>query len=70
MNPDDELKTIELNELAILSRAKSLELEGRRKMSDSERILFSKLSNKYSSEGFLIFLKQDGFFKGYEEVKE
>jgi hypothetical protein len=64
MEREKDIREIELNQLAILSKAKTLELEGKRNMEEHEKILFQKLTEKYPSENFFIFNLQSGFFKG------
>ena len=77
---NEDLRTIELNLLAVLHRAKELENNGERPMSKNEKFQFGFLTKKYpsknletffkkySSNDFFMFNVNSGFFD--REVRE
>jgi hypothetical protein len=59
---NEDIKEIELNQLAILTEAKIRESKGQYKLTDDMNIMFKFLSNKYPSDSFFLFNYYSGFF--------
>ena len=62
---EEEIKEIELNQLALLSHKK---YEQKKELSEDEQVLFDYQSKKYPSKAFFFFNYYSGFFN--EQVKE